>query len=77
MSKVYIVSASYTGHDEALDERMAKAVGRGSDASGFGFGARDHSWYFEAEDARDLALANLRAAVKGDDVYARGSEMDE
>ena len=69
--KYYIVKAVYEDFDSEFDRRLEKAVGRSSDASGFGLGERDLAWYFKTEKAAKKALGKLNRFRK----YNCGAEM--
>jgi hypothetical protein len=49
------VEAVYSSME--FDAVLAKTVGRHSDASGYGFGTRDASWYFEDDEAGRMKAA--------------------
>jgi hypothetical protein len=57
--RFYAMSVTYDAvkWGDDMDERIYKAAGRFSSASGFGFGVRDHSWYYST-------LKEARAAAK-------------
>lgn len=61
----FMVTCSYSGYSFEVDEKIRKAAGY-SDASGCGFGDRDHAWYNLTEAKAKAKAAKLKSAkVKG------------
>ena len=71
MRRFWAIRVSYEGYDEALGERIEKAAGREADATGYGFGRRDFSWYTTTgAEAYEIYNRLVRAELPGVEVEA-------
>lgn len=61
--RAWAVNVDYRGWNPDVDDAIYAAVGFASEDSRYGFGRRDHTWYFRYKKQADRAAKNITKAV--------------